>query len=200
MDINSVKLDVTEILNNPDVWINHGRKALENNCNHRTKDIIDGLKEKERDNNIVYSGWCDKCEVSEDSAIPMMNYGYPMRGSIDEEKILKIVQKTNCTVIENDETGEWFLILTGGGMNLSQDIALAFYYAYGWIPTDIIMNMSLQPALSISKKDCKMIFKQARKDLRGEISTMNEKIKKLKASIQEIDSDLKSTYKKSVRK
>jgi len=127
-------------------WTNRGRYALEQNCKHR--------KGKSQ---IEYSGYCDKCDVHEDSAEPMMNYMYPLEFGPDEDKILEIVQKTNCTVMENEETGEFFLALCGGGMDLSQDIALAYIIAEKWIPTEMLGVISSQENLSQSGKEFRRI-------------------------------------------
>jgi len=105
----SVNIDWLEEFKNPDKWINHGRNALENACKH-TDQCGDG-----EETNVRYSRYCEKCGVCEDSAEPMMNYAYPLHYLPDEDKILKVVQETNLTVMENDENGDCFLVLCGGG-------------------------------------------------------------------------------------
>ena len=57
-----------------------------------------------------------------------MNYIYPVyTKEYSEERILRVVKETNLTLVEEEATGELFLTLCGGGMDLSQDIALAYY-------------------------------------------------------------------------
>ena len=124
---------------------NVGRNALFNSCKHK---------------NSSDNGHCDegKCDFSEDSAEPMMNYAYPLRHEPSEQEILKVVKNTNCTVMRNNETEEYCLVLCGGGMDLSQDIALAYIYAQGWIPHSLIQEVSTQYGLSVSgrgDKKCK---------------------------------------------
>jgi len=138
----SVNIDWLEEFKNPDKWINHGRNALENACKH-TDQCGDG-----EETNIRYSRYCEKCGVCEDSAEPMMNYAYPLHSLPDEDKILKVVQETCLTVMENDENGDCFLVLCGGGMDLSQDIGCAYLLAEGRIPYELAINICTQPDIS----------------------------------------------------
>jgi len=144
----SIYVDWSEEWKNPDKWINHGRYALEQGCKHHTKS---------KDNtNMEYAGYCDECGTSEDSAQPMMNYVYPLElTDFDEEKILRVVNETNCTVMENQDTGEWFLALCGGGMDLSQDIAYAYLILERWIPKDLLGSVCKQAGLNIGMKKWK---------------------------------------------
>lgn len=127
---------------------NRGRQALENNCKHKTQDK-DNNKDN-RETNLRYSGWCEECEVYEDSAEPMMNYVYPLYSEPSEEQIIKVCEETCLTVMENNNTGEYFLVLCGGGMDLSQDIALAYILCDERIPDALAYNVSTQHGLSKS--------------------------------------------------
>lgn len=136
-------------------WVNHGRSVLINSCKHK-----DGAD---------YKGYCDKCDISEDSAEPMMNYIYPLElTDFEESKILKVVKETNCTVFENEDTGEWFLTLCGGGMDLSQDIAYAYQILETWIPQDLLRNVCKQPLLSLGREKYKRLSKGIIKQLKME--------------------------------
>jgi hypothetical protein len=133
---------------------NHGRSVLVASCKHK-----DGAHEND---------YCDKgrCSISEDSAMPMMNYLYPLELSdFDDKEILAVVKHTNCTVIENEDTGEWFLTLCGGGMNLSQDIALAYHFLETWIPYELAINVSTQAGLSIGGKQWEVLRKAMKESL-----------------------------------
>ena len=121
-----------EFKEHPDRWMNHGRHNAEESCCHKTQDNNSVMENRET--NMRYSGWCRECDFYEDSCEPMMNYGYPLYGKPDNDKILQIVQKTCLTVMENSETDEFFLVLCGGGMNLSQSIAYAYILAGQRIP------------------------------------------------------------------
>jgi hypothetical protein len=172
--------DMTEVYNNPDKWINHGRYALEENCKHHEKGQIE--------NNISYSGYCEKCEVSEDSAIPMMNYLYPLElDNFEKDKVLKIVNGTNCTILENTETKEYFLALCGGGMNLSQDIAYAYFIAERWIPTDLLNEVAIQPCLSLGKKKYKILAREIIRQLRHNELRLKQKRKEWKETYKKFN-------------
>jgi hypothetical protein len=160
----SIHQDMQEIYDNPDRWINHGRNILLSSCKHK-----DGAE---------YEGYCEKCDISEDSAIPIMNYLYPLElNSFDETKILKVVKETNCTVLENVDSGEWFLVLCGGGMDLSQDIAYSYILLETWMPDDLLMNVSKQPLLSLGRKQFKILGKQIRKQFKMRASNYKQSYK-----------------------
>jgi len=143
----SIWIDWGEEFKNPDKWINHGRDVLVSSCN-----CEGGAKEKD---------WCEDCDISEDNCNPMMNFIYPLElKDFDEDKILKVVKNTNCSVMENQETGEWFLVLCGGGMDLSQDIALSYIFLEKWIPEDLITQVCKQRGFSISKDNFEILKKE----------------------------------------
>jgi hypothetical protein len=127
-----------------DDWENLGRNAIENACTH---------KEHSSDTNMCDSGSCDECGHSEDSAIPMMNFGYPLEMTPNDKKVLEVVKETCCTVMHNTDTDEYFIALCGGGMDLSQDIALAYVILENWIPFDLAEVVSTQKGLSQGGKN-----------------------------------------------
>ena len=91
--------------------------------------------------------------------IPMMLYAYPLQIEPDEERIVEVCERTCCTVVQNNKTGDYFLALCGGGMDLSQDIALAYNIAQTWLPMGLLGEVSTQYGLSKSGED----FEQIRK-------------------------------------
>lgn len=149
-----------EYRDHPDRWVNHGRRVAEESCTHKTQDT-DG------ETNMRYSGWCEECDFYEDSCEPMMNYGYPLNFLPQDDKILRIVKETCLTVMENQDTGESFLALCGGGMNLSQSIAHAYLLAGERIPTELAFEVCTQPCLSIGKKEYRLIMRECKKELAG---------------------------------
>jgi hypothetical protein len=151
-----------ELKQHPDRWLNHGRRVAEDRCTHKTQDN-DAVS---RETNMRYSGWCEECDLYEDNCEPMMNYGYPLYGVPDDDKILQVIQKTCLTVMENDETGECFLVLCGGGMNLSQSIAHAYLLAGQRIPDELVFEVSTQPCLSVGKNDYIQVMRECRKELK----------------------------------
>ena len=85
-------------------WENIGRNLIEQNCTHHRED--------KETNNIQYEGYCEECGHSEDSCQPMMNYAYPLETTPDDKKIIEVCEKTNCTVMynENDDSRlRWWL-------------------------------------------------------------------------------------------
>jgi len=139
-------------------WENVGRSILEESCTHKTQD-----KSEEPETNVRYSGYCSECDISEDDAEPMMNYAYPLTTEPSEEDILKVVKNTCLTVMEKE--GEYFLALCGGGMDLSQQIALAYVLIENWIPEDLISEVSTQKGLSVGGENWKLLRSKMIKQL-----------------------------------
>ena len=133
-------------------YINIGRQTAEENCTHKTQD-----NSNDKETNMRYSGYCDECGFGEDSCNPMMNYAYPLETEPSEEAIKKVINNTNCTVMKKESTDEYFLALCGGGMDLSQDIALAYIYCEKWLPKDLLTRVCEQPCLSVGSKAWKTI-------------------------------------------
>lgn len=187
-----IKMEITHLIDwhdefrqHPDRWHNHGRRIAEDRCTHKTQDKGN---EEYRETNMRYSGWCEECDFSEDSCEPMMNYGYPLSELPDDDKILHVVQKTCLTVMENQDTGESFLVLCGGGMNLSQSIAHAYLLADQRIPGDLAFEVCTQPCLSVGKKDylhvmraCKRELKDIRRRATSRIKQINDAVKGAKS-------------------
>ena len=179
--------DMTEIYNNPEKWINHGRNALIENCKHFSQGTEEENENRE-DTNMQYSEHCEECDISEDSGIPIMNYLYPLEfKDFDEDKILKVVEETNCTILENEESGKWFLALCGGGMDLSQDIALSYIILETWIPKDLLSSVCKQPFLSVSKENYEILARQIIKQLKMESIRFKEDAKKWKQTFKEFN-------------
>lgn len=109
----------------------------------------------------------DDYDVDEkaDENYPMMNYAYPLYKRPSDGQILKICEETNCTVVEDTGTGDFFLALTGGGMNLSQDIAMAYIIAGEPIPPALAMSVATQHGLSQYGKEWRKVMRECRKSL-----------------------------------
>ena len=99
----------------------------------------------------------DYADEAADSHIPIMNYAYPLEITPGDEAIIEVCERTACTVVEKESTGEYFLALCGGGMDLSQDIALAYNIAQKWLPTSLLQSVCSQYGLSKSGKEFKQI-------------------------------------------
>ena len=112
---------------------------------------------------------------------PVMNYGYPLdRDNISDDIIIKVCKETNCTIISNED--QYFLALTGGGMNLTQDIVYAYFLVYGYVPYNVVYDMSYQRGLSISKSKFDVLSLEIIKTLEQEKRSIENKLKELKFS------------------
>jgi len=167
----------TELNQNFEKWENLGRQAIEEACHHKAEG-------NPNETAMRYSGYCDKCGHSEDSAEPMMNYGYPLETKPDQDKIIKVVNRTNCTVMCNTETDKHFIVLTGGGMDLSQDIALAYVILEKWIPFDLAIQVCTQPHLSVGSKDFRKMMRTVIESINNDIGHGKRQIQKAKESIK----------------
>ena len=106
-------------------------------------------------------------EDNPDDGYPMMNYAYPLEDKPDKETIIKITTETNCTVVYNNQDDQYYLALTGGGMDLSQDIALAYIWAQGFIDWDMLDDIYIDSAFSVSDKNFKLILKQLQRQMKA---------------------------------
>ena len=127
--------------------------------------------------------YCDKCEYyPEDKRQdnkPTMNFAYPLFSEPDEEKIAKVCEETGCTVVYNLQDDNYYLALTGGGMDMSQSIALAYIIADGCIDWDFIENVYISGAFSVSEKDYQIILKELERQFSISISNQTQKLKEV---------------------
>lgn len=123
--------------------------------------------------------------VGTDDHYPMMNYAYPLCECPDDKTIRKIHKKTNCTVVEDTETGDVFLALCGGGMDLSQDVAMAYIIAEDVIPADLAYNVSRQEGLSQHRKDWLKVMRYCRKALISEAECCKNTAKRIQEAMKE---------------
>lgn len=129
-------------------------------------------------------------EDDPDAGIPMMNYAYPLEFTkdVDEAKILEVYNRTNCCVVYNQNEEEYYLALTGGGMDLSQDIAFAYIILEKWIPEHLLDEVCLQPMLSVGREDFETILKHVKKGIerrKGSNKYLKEKIKRAEEKLKE---------------
>ena len=125
-----------------------------------------------------------------DSYQPMMNYAYPLQCDptlFDDgkEKIIKVCRETNLTVMYKEADDCYYLALTGGGMDLSQDIARAYQILETWIPIALLGEVCKQPELSVHGEAWLEMAKQIRKQLSMESVRLREARKQWGSNIQE---------------
>jgi hypothetical protein len=145
------------------------RQVLEDEEHPRFKEVTKRL-EVLQDGKLV-----DWWEESLDSYAPMMNYAHILETKPEEDKILDVALKTNCSIMFDNEKDVYYIALNGGGMDLSQDIGLAYVILENWIPEDLINQISRQEGLSISKED----FKTLKKEIVKQSQTYSERYKTL---------------------
>ena len=151
-------------------WDNRGRSLLIESCKHKE--------------GADYKGYCEKCDIREDSAEPMMNYAYPLETTPDDNKIIEVCKKTNCTVMYNEENDSYYLTLCGGGMDLSQDIALAYNILERWIPLDLALQTSTQDGLSMSGKTFRQVMRACKESIKKDIDNGKGRMKRIKEALK----------------
>lgn len=142
-------------------------------------------KEAKRDAKDCHMDIDDYAREKSDDHYPMMLYCYPLFCDPSEEKIVEVCRKTACTVVRDNENDDYYLALAGGGMDLSQDIALAYIIAEGFIPHSLAMNVNRQPCLSVGGKDYIRIAKEIKRQLKIEISQCKSNIKAWDDSVKQ---------------
>jgi hypothetical protein len=113
-----------------------------------------------------------------------MNYAYPLFSEPDEEKIAKICEETSCTVVYNLQDDTYYLALTGGGMDLSQSIALAYIIADGCIEWELLNDVSISGAFSVSEEEYQIILKELERQLSISIGNHKAKLKKVREQLK----------------
>lgn len=139
----SVYFDWSKELLNVDRWENLGRESLISSCDHFYQDKSGDCC------NLLYSGYCEECGVNDTDADPVMNFGYPLCVTPSPEIVKEVLDKTGLTVLYDSHSDVYYLVLCGGGMDLSQNISLAYLLIEGWIPDELLIETCKQTKLSV---------------------------------------------------
>ena len=115
----------------------------------------------------------------------MMNYVYPLETTPDNDKILKVCEETACTVMYNDKDDRYYLALCGGGMDLSQDIALVYNILEKWIPLELALQVSTQDGLRKSGKTFRQVMRACKESIQMDINAGKIRIKKINEAIRD---------------
>ncbi|MDD5697825.1 MAG: hypothetical protein PHH77_04335 [Victivallaceae bacterium] len=128
-------------------------------------------------------GCCQECECFPDERrsanMPMMNFAYPLEFEPSEDIIYRVCNETNCTVVRQLSSDIYFLALTGGGMDLSQDVALAYIIADGCIEWDMLENIYISGAFSVSEENYQLILRELKRQLVISIGNQTAKLKEV---------------------
>ncbi|KKM91585.1 hypothetical protein LCGC14_1226970 [marine sediment metagenome] len=121
---------------------------------------------------------------------PMMNYAYPLVCDptiFDDgkERIIKVCRDTCLTVMFNDDEDSYYLALCGGGMDLSQSIALAYQILESWLPLSLLGAVSKQPELAVHGKAWLGMAEQIRRQMRMEIARLRDANRQWGTNIRE---------------
>jgi len=159
-------------------WNFVGAEILYNKELEKLSHCSHGNREKE---------YCHECESYPDdiyqSNKPVMNFAYPLFSEPDEEKIVKVCEETSCTVVYNSQEDCYYLALTGCGMNLSQDIALAYIITDGCIDWDMLDNVCISGAFSVSKGDYQIILNELERQLAISIDNQTRKLTEVREQL-----------------
>jgi hypothetical protein len=115
-----------------------------------------------------------------------MNFAYPLFCEPDEEKIAKVCEETACTVVLNLQDDSYYLALTGCGMDFSQSIALAYIIADGCIEWDMLGDIYISGAFSVTEEDFQIVLNEMERQLRISIDNNKHKLKEVTKQQQKI--------------
>jgi hypothetical protein len=131
-------------------------------------------KEAKADGHDVERGKVKYIDEVMDAFYPMMNYAYPLATTPDDDKIIQVCRDTNLTVVYNNDDDTHYLALTGGGMDLSQDIARAYQILETWIPVSLLTGVCTQPELSVHGQNWLDMANQIREQIKIEIGHLQQ--------------------------
>lgn len=119
-------------------------------------------------------------EEIQEQNMPMYNYAYQLeRTSIEDSVIRRVCEKTSCTVVYNQKENSYYLALTGCGMDLSQDIALAYMIVDGCVNWDMLEDVYIHAPISVSKQRYFEILKQMKSQLKIRMDSYKNRIEKI---------------------
>lgn len=129
---------------------------------------------------------CEECS-GEGFIEPMMNYAYPVCCEFNDENRKKAMNR-GLFLFEHPTDGQVYMSLMGGGMNLSQSIALAYLDIEGFVPYHLVHDVCVSNPLSISRKDFLVLLKQLKERLTCSVYADRERLKKVTEKIIESNS------------
>ena len=109
---------------------------------HGWETEYEATKDLENNECDPYMG-CPCCEDDSGYINPIYNYIYPINWVYDQEIQIKILKETNCSLVKNNYTNDWFICLTGCGMDLTPEIAYTYCICDKDIPHWILKALSV---------------------------------------------------------
>jgi hypothetical protein len=123
-------------------------------------------------------------EISEQYA-PSQLVAYPVIGDLSDDKIAEICLNTECTVVKDTEKDQYYLSHTGGGMDLSQELAMGYMIARGRIPPEVAHSVSTQYGLNLKGEKWMAVAKQCKTELEIAAKRYQMKIEEWEEGIAE---------------
>jgi len=140
-------------------WINLTKMAIGEEVEDGNKEVISFLIDEEYDETVSTEEVIDYLMTDGGHLFtPLMNYAYQFPchpDNLTNEKLAKAGIETNTCVMEDEHNGNFYLALTGAGMDFSQDIAVAFSILFPrrLMPLDWYPGIQNQSNLSLSDKN-----------------------------------------------
>lgn len=127
------------------------------------------------------------CDGYLSGGVPMMNYRYPLpcRPSNLREAQEALIDLP-LTIVEDTENDNWFLALTGGGMNLTWEICEAFMRLGYLPPTYYAADLPEMAGRGESRRDrwimagCRAALRQHVKFLQRDLKRFDEKLRTMR--------------------
>ena len=119
-----------------------------------------------------------------DGHFPMMLYAYPLAIEPSDDAIREVCRETCCTVVEDEESGDYYLALSGGGMDLSQNVALAYMIAEKWIPTALASEVSTQYGLNFSGETYLRVMNGLKESLQKDVNNITYQLSRIEEGIE----------------
>lgn len=163
---------------------------------HYSRDVLKAEKEQFiEDSNYDADDYQSLDEIDdlfteiEERTEPTMNYAWTVNRDVSHEQAYKIAMETNCVVMlrtNEDGDNEFYIALTGAGMDFSQDIAAAFHIIQGYVPFNLFMEMSKQPGLTIPEESLAVIVEDTIEEFHNYTEKMNMHIEWWTEGLDEI--------------
>ncbi len=122
------------------------------------------------------SARCHECE--EGFVYPMMNYAYPVNCDFTEEN-RRIALDCGLFLFEMPDSGDVYMSLMGGGMDLSPNILLAYLRLKGCIPLDWAMEFRQDYRANITEEQHQEIAAACRETVRNQLYHIQNKLASL---------------------
>jgi hypothetical protein len=108
---------------------------------------------------------CDEC--SEGYVEPMWNTAWQCECEPSEDVVRNVERRTACLVLYNCKEDEWYITLGACGMDLTPDLALAWYLIHGYMDQELTVGLRADYSGNISEEDHAFIIERAADTMEG---------------------------------